>query len=100
MVSDVSGLRGCRGIIFVYILCCIYIATVLPPHALARALPSVNLLVCTRSSYSDTEQEVLLHVGRSGLRLKRSLRSRPVQREKHDFIVVGPSFIKLHSTSK
>jgi hypothetical protein len=26
-VSDVSGLRGCRGIIFVYILCCIYIAT-------------------------------------------------------------------------
>jgi hypothetical protein len=42
-VSDVSGLRGCRGIIFVYILCCIYIAT----HALARARPSVNLLVHT-----------------------------------------------------
>jgi hypothetical protein len=47
-VSDVSGLRGCRGIIFVYILCCIYIAT----HALARAWPSVNLLVHTRSLFS------------------------------------------------
>jgi hypothetical protein len=56
-VSDVSGLRGCRGIIFVYILCCIYIAT----HALARAWPSVNLLVCTRSLFTQRSNLLSSH---------------------------------------